>query len=402
MSAVENSTIDHNDQDYNKTDRSIVDYERIEATSADAPVVQMKGETFPIRNHHWASIPVRFQGRQLLTALQTLENTMYLVSWRVDANGQIIRTGESTEKISCDSPVQIACGERFVTAHSYQGQLYLNSWHVSTTGAISLAGQNEDKPNVFGSIRLAQMGKLLLVMNWHPGKNEANLSIWQHQADGRLCLTYLVTYDSWETEATLTKTPLLLQLDQERFLTITTATNYGQFDAEHPISTQCRIQLWRITGPRTIVAVGIETILQDIRPQQALRGCDQEQIILYAESSGGSADKSARLVWLQVEDDGSIRVLSQYPLKSKTVSQGGVCAWPQGVLSAVLDENSLYQLIRWQVPEPQSMVPAGDTGAQLKNIKAITLCSEQLEGTAPFVTAVHTHDDELKLISWHC
>ena len=98
---------------------------------------------------------IRHGSQQVLTAVRDGSDRLLLISWLVNDDGSITRTGDSSGQagelategfgVGATGIVDIARGARYVVAcRTIAGNLKLISWDVSAEGAISRAGDSDD------------------------------------------------------------------------------------------------------------------------------------------------------------------------------------------------------------------------------------------------------------------
>lgn len=367
---------------------------------------------------------VKHRGRQVITAIRTLDYQLRLFSWRVDANGTARCTGSTDSQLENVAQVTLVRARKYISgSRTFSGAIHLQCWDVSNTGALYSSG-----PAVKMAVRYTWLQLLAL-------------------AADRILTIGLTTAGTWElTTWSIDEHETLYQLAQSTqpattgALAATCLTPLAQNHAEaaesepltfltvaHRGLQQIRWTRWRclangqleimdeVTLPFTqIVALGLTVV--DGTPVTLLHSANGRLQAMHGIPTGAS-DANQELSDKATAEDIStsqctllaenVRLFSlTHDAEQLTVayittrsSSAPEIRSPHGVGVAAFPEVSTVQMHRWHSAE-QRWTNEGHGTIPIAAATELVLCEQPLDGNAPYLTAIGTATGILHLVSW--
>lgn len=328
---------------------------------------------------------VRHQSRQLVTAVRTSQNSLKLLSWRVNGDGSVTRTGDSGDQAGAASHIDLARGARFVTAlRAGNKKLKLVSWDVTAAGAISRAGDSGEQAGEADSIKVVALTRDLFVVACRTADRTLRLISWRLNADGSLTRLH----DSGNAAGAVGEISLIVFRASSRQVATSVRDGDGKL----------KVILWRVA------AGGAFTRLGDSGAQAG-----EATVIRSAKDSLGrlvtavrAGNDSLKLIGWRVSADGqTVTRLGDSGDQAGFISDQALMARTDArLVSAVRAQNGNLKLITWSMSAAGNFTRTGDSGEQAGAATLITLCQETLGGAAGVVSGVRAGNNNLKLISW--
>jgi len=325
---------------------------------------------------------VRHQTQQVITAVRTESNTLKLISWRVNNDGSVSRTGDSGDAAGAASHIDIARAQKYVTVcRTAGGNQKLISWDVTAAGAITRAGGSGDQAGEATLNKIVALTDILLVTACRTAGGSLKLISWRLNNNGSL-----------------------------------TRLN----DSGNQAGGVSEIAMVRITSGRVATAVrandgSLKVIVWDVAAngQVSRKGDSGNQagearmIRLVRDSSGHlvtsvrAANGNLKLVSWSVSGSGdTLTRLGDSGNQAGEIGDNALMSRASGVISAVRTADGHLKLIAWQVSAAGAITRAGDSYNLAGEATLITFCPESLSGNAAIVTACRTASGSLRLVSW--
>lgn len=325
---------------------------------------------------------VRHETQRVVTAVRTAENTLKLISWVVNADGSISRTGDSANAAGEASHLDIAKARLYVTAcRTAQGNLKLISWDITAGGAITRAGDSGDAAGAATLNCIVAMSNTLLVTACRTAEGTLKLISWRLNANNSLTRLH----DSGNAAGGVSEIALT-RMTSSRVATAVRA-NDGSL----------KVIVWDVNAAGNIARKG----------DSANQAGDARMIRMVRVPSGDlvtsvrAANGSLKLISWRVSGNGeTVTRLGDSGSQAGGIGDNALMARAPGVLSAVRAEDGHLKLIAWDVTGGGAFHRQGDSYNLAGEASLIAFCPESLTGGAPIVTACRTAEGTLKLISW--
>lgn len=328
---------------------------------------------------------IRHRGRQVLTAVRSLDNHLQLLSWRINANGSVASTGVSGVQPETITQLDIAHAEKFVVAcRTATRRLKLISWDVSNTGAIYRAGESQEQTTAIHKVKIAALTPTLLMTAAVTATGQLQLTSWQLDVQAALAPLHQFTGD--ESLRELTLLPLPSSATGQQLLTVV-RTRGGAV----------RLQVWHVTENGEISAVSQSSVAEASGTQIHAVTNEQGLVILSWRTPAGHLHIST---WQISADGQQIEPIGALTERSERLRQQTLMRLPGGVVSAALLAQGRVQLKAWAIQADGAIVQSRSGAKTLTGCYDLTLCSELLDGNAPLLTGVRTAQGSLKLITW--
>jgi len=339
-------------------------------------------------------VSIKQRGRQVVTAVRTLDHRLKLFSWRVNADGSVVRTGASNPLPGRVAQIALARARKFVTAFRTAGrQLQLVSWDVSNTGAIYQAGasvtRNGEVADEVNKVKLVALNDHLLLTACTTPTGQLVLSSWRLNDDDSLTRLQ----DAMPTaEQVRELVPVVLPAGPTGArLLLVICTEAGQL----------KLQGWEIAqnGELQPTTPPVETDEKVSRFDAVL---DSEGRLV---TSLRLANGRLKLVaWAVAPDGRTIQRLCDSGAKGERIRQHALMAQPSQVLTAIQTVTGQVKLVAWAISstpvQDRALVCVGDALIQNVALVAPGFCQEPLDGNAPILTNSITTDGTLKLLTW--
>ncbi len=340
-------------------------------------------------------VSIKQRGRQVLTAVGTADHQLALFSWRVNADGAVIRTGASGAQPGRVAQIAIAHARKFVTAfRTATRQLQLVSWDVSNTGAIYRAGESSapvhattgPSDDCVGKVKLVALNDTLLVTTCTTPTGQVTLSSWRLNDNDSLTRLhdYTATGDLVRELVPVVLPPTATRLR----LVIAARTQSGQF----------KLQRWQV-APTGEISMDAASLFAEEKISRFDAVADNEgRLITSIRTLGG---RLKLIVWRWAPDGQTFERLFDSGAHGERIRKHSLMLHASQIVTAVQTVAGQCKLIAWTMPATGSMVRIGESAMQSVTSIPIGLCQEALDGNAPLLTSGLTTDGALKLITWH-
>ncbi len=347
----------------------------------------------PIESAH-ECVSIKQRGRQVITAVGTVDHRLKLFSWRVNADGAVVCTGMSSTQAGRVAQIAIARARKFVTAfRTATRQLQLVSWNVSNTGAIYRAGASsvpaDERTNrasdAIDKVKLVALNNTLLVTTCTTATGQVKLSSWRlHDNDS---LTRLHDYTITDDRARAVVPIVLSTIAAGARLVTALRTRTGQL----------KLQLWQVatTGEITMGAVGI--VAEEKISQFDAVADIEGRLITAVRTLGG---RLKLIAWHCAADGQLIQRLFDSGARGERIRKHSLMLHASQIVTAVQLAAGQCKLIAWTMPAAGSIVRIGESPVQSVASVPIGLCQEALDGNAPLLTSGLTADGAIKLMTW--
>lgn len=330
-------------------------------------------------------VMVKQRARQVVTAMRTLDDQVQLFSWRVNADGSLLRTGSGALALNAVRQVKMVRARNYVVAcRTQRGELQLSRWEVSNTGAIYQAGATANCGQGIQWVEMAALTPDLLVVLALTAAQNWRLMLWQLQGDSEIALLAVQ-----EMPAALVGSGALAVLppsgDNLRLATLV-ATEQARF----------ALQLWQGHHPDDLALLATDYLpLPDI---VAIISTHVDNAHLYAVVQ--TMTGQLRLVTWRFTVEGELTLLDAATILAEDVGQCTSQHTHDGftlVYRTLAGELCVQQ---WQ-PQPTgalTLLGAGRSPAAPQG--EVICCNEVLEGNAPLLTGVIDERGEVTLNTW--
>ncbi|MEM6251834.1 MAG: hypothetical protein AAF821_02830 [Cyanobacteria bacterium P01_D01_bin.156] len=322
--------------------------------------------------------------RRVVTAVRTAEHRLKLISWRVNNDGSVTRTGDSGNQAGATSRIDLAAG--LVSAsRTAQGKLKLISWEINNSGDIVRRGDSGDQAGNASIIKIMQIHRGVYVTAVRTTNGNLKLISWRLNNNGSL--TRLD--DSGNSAGAVSEIDLSgLSHQGQRHVVTSVRTAQGKL----------KLIVWQVNPDGTITRRG-----------DSGNQAGNARMIRSANSSGyivtsvRTAQGKLKLIsWEPKLQGGQLNLarVADSGNQAGGIGDNSLMQRPRGVLSAVKTESGKLKLIRWHVSPSGAIERLGDSGNQAGNASLINLDASSSSANAPVVTSLKTGGNRLKLISW--
>lgn len=331
-------------------------------------------------------VPIKHRGRQIVTAVRTIDNELNLLSWRVNADGSVACTGSSGAQSGSASQLDIAKARQFVVAYRTGARrLKLSSWDVSNTGAIYPAGESSEQDERIRKVKVEALTDHLLVTACITQRRQLKLITWQLGQDDRL----LRLADSGR-QGELVRDVVLVVLpgadDRHRLAVVVRS-----------LSGQVKLLLWTISA--TGVISGGQSLAEldgVVTHLDAICGPEQQIIVSLRTLQG-----QLRLVGWRLQPDGN----AQQPLfdtddGGESIRHQALLHSNRGILVAFCTDDRKVKLAAWDIDHEGLLTHHRQSVPLSAAAGPIMVCPELLDGNAPILTGIRTTQGRLTLTTW--
>ena len=328
---------------------------------------------------------VKQRARQAVTAMRTMERGVRLVSWRVNADGSLLRTGSNTLHLDEVAQIKLVHARNYVLAcRTATGEMHISRWDVSNTGAIYLAGTHNGCAQQIQWLEMAALTPDLIVTLGLTSAQTWQLMLWQLQGDSGLQLLH-----HHEIPAAAVNSCGLAVLPQ-RDGTVRWAT----ISAETP--TTLHLNLWQYTAGHAFTLVATHRIPTAAMAAVMIAHVDDHYMQFVVQRVTGQLD---RLTYRLVTEEQAV-IADHDRLLDEAVSQYVCQPHPAGfTLISYTAAGALY-VQRWQ-QQPDGTVLLLDTAqSRTTHLAEVTCCDAVLEGNAPLLMGLIDDQSELILTTW--
>lgn len=369
-----------------------------QSTAFGAVNIDQVGENVDSTERVRECVSIKQRGRQVLTAVRTGNHQLNLISWRVNADGFVVRTGASGPQPGRVTQIAIARARKFVTAiRTAAHQLQLVSWDVSNTGAIYRAGvSNADLDQTSAAVndevskvKLVALSDTLLVTACTTRTGQIKLTSWRLNDNDSLTRLY----DFMDMgEAVRDLLPVVLPATENGLhLLMAARTQSGRL----------KLQKWSVAPTGEMTAAG-DSVSAEERISQFDALLDEAGRLITAVRTATSRLKL--IAWAVPSTAQPIQRLGDSGNQGQSIRQSALMCHADQLMTAVLTPTGACKLIAWSIPA--STLPAseimclGESTPQTAAGALVGLCREALDGNAPIMTSTVTANGALKLITW--
>lgn len=354
-------------------------------------------------------VVVKHRARQVLTAIHTLENTLRLFSWRVNADGAIGCTGTAEAQLSDVVQVDLVRGSKYVTGcRTEAGELHLQCWDVSNTGAIYASGESVVAGVDLQWMQLLVLSPYRLLTIGLSKTGEWELTTWEitQQATLRKCHQTTMPAANGALAATCLPTP---ELDAA----VDTNGDVDFVIARHTAPDVIRWQQWRsLTDGQLVLQKTADLNRPDI-VDLALITVDQTLMTLLHNAHGQldcirgwptAVETAVPSDDIVLADTKSCTLLARdvhlFAVTPNASEPILACATrhPSDSLEPLAAASTLT-FYDWQATAG-TWSPCGTDRLPATTATDLAICNQPLEGNAPFLTAVGTDVGTLHLVTW--
>lgn len=322
--------------------------------------------------------------RRIVTAVRTAENRLKLISWRVNNNGSVTRTGDSGNQAGVTSRIDLAPG--LVSAsRTTDGKLKLISWEINTDGDIVRRGDSGNQAGNASIIKVMQIHAGVYVTAVRTTSGNLKLITWRLNDNGSLTRLQ----DSGNAAGAVSEIALSgLSYQGQRHVVTAVRDSGGNL----------KLIVWQVNPDGSITRRG-DSGNQAGRALLIRAANSSGYIVTSVHTTDGNLKlitwepklQGGRLNLVRVADSGN---------QAGVIGDNSLIQRPGGVTSAVQTQAGTLKLISWRISSSGAITRLGDSGNQAGTAASINLTSSPSTANAPVVTSVRTAENRLKLISW--
>jgi hypothetical protein len=329
-------------------------------------------------------VALRQRGRQLLSAARTADGRLTLMSWRVNADGSVTRTGVNTPQLAVANGVALVKARKFVLAcRTATGTLRLTSWDVSNTGAIYAAVEYEQPGPLRRTVRALALSEQLLITASITKERTLLIESWQLREDGSFSPLATVTMTAIRDTALVA----LPTHDDELAFATALRTQAGHV----------KLIQWAVTGDGQLTVQSKSDELPGIVTHLSAMVDHQGQVVTALRTPVGTV----RLVgWCYVPEADNLQPSFDSGEIATAIRHVALMSVPDGLLSVLTTENGAVRWLRWAAVSEHTLMLRGESTNFPASIAPVTLCPEMLDGNAPIVTGVQTTLGSVRWITW--
>ena len=327
---------------------------------------------------------VKQRSRQAVTAMRTLDSGVRLVSWRVNADGSLLRTGSSSLPLADVQQIKLVHARNYVVAcRTEGGAVHLSRWDVSNTGAIYLAGSHHDCIQQSQWLEMAALTPDHIVTLSLSSTQTWQVLLWQLQGDSELQLLQRAEIPA----AAINSCGLAVLAQRDgtlRWATVVSAT-----------PTTLALHLWQYTPAGAMTVVATHHIPTAALAAVMVAHVDRHILQFVLQSVTGQLHLlTCRLVTdEQVVDD-------HETILGDAIGQCACQPHPAGFTLVTYTHSGTLQVQRWQQQPDGTVLLLGRGQSVATQLAEVACCDEVLEGNAPLLTSVIDEQGEVVLTTW--
>lgn len=328
---------------------------------------------------------VKQRSRQAVTALRALENGVRLVSWRVNADGSLLRTGSSSLPMAHVQQIKMVHARNYVVAcRTDNGAVHLSRWDVSNTGAIYLAGSYHDCAQQMQWLEMAVLSPDLIILFGLTAAQTWQVMLWQLQGDHDLHL--LQTYEIPATAVNHCSLAILPARDGSlRWATVVADT-----------ATMLSLHLWQYTPGTGVTLSAPQRIPTPALAAVLIAHVDQQYAQLVVQGVTGQL----HLLTCRLITDEQVVVDDHGTILGDAVGQYACQLHPAGFTLVTYTHSGTLQVQRWQQQPDGTVLLSGTGHSTATQLAEVTCCDASLEGNAPLLTSMIDEQGEVFLTTW--
>lgn len=328
---------------------------------------------------------IRHRTQQVVTAVRTGSDNLRLISWQVNADGSVTRTGDSSNQAGEASSIDIAHGNLYVTAcRTGSGKLRVISWDINNAGAITRKGDSANLAGEASVIRIAAMSNDLFVTACRTGSGNLRLISWKLASNG----SFRRLGDTGNAAGAVSDISMV-NTPKGGGGRIITSVRTG--------SGKLKLIVWNVTATGSFQRLG-DSGSQAGTATMIRSVLDNNDHIVTSVRAGNG--KLLLITWAISTDGRTVSRLNDSHGQAGSIGDNSLMVRASGVVSAVRTGSGGLRLIAWDISSTGWIERAGDSYNLAGNASKITLCQDDLAGNAPVVSAVRTGSGNLRLISW--
>lgn len=338
---------------------------------------------------------LRQRGRQVLTALRTSDRLLNLITWRVNADGAVVQTGESGVQPEQIMQIDMAHAGKFVVAcRTVAHHLKLISWDVANTGAIYRAGESVEQRPAIRAVKIVAINDEQLVTACITHDGQLQLTPWRLNADNSLTALH---------EAVTQTTFLPGERIREVVLGMQNITSAATTPQKHLVaavrtkSGQVRLLAWIVAENGVLTFCG-ESASNDLHGTQLqlTAGAPGQWITTLRTPEG-----HLRLnLWQLVTERRVIEPLTDHCEKTEIIRHQTMLYRPDSLIVALALPKGRLKLVDWQITTAGDFTRRRESTPIAAASGSPLLCPELLDGNAPIFTGLRTSRGALKLLTW--
>ncbi|NEQ49089.1 MAG: hypothetical protein F6K11_03005 [Leptolyngbya sp. SIO3F4] len=321
---------------------------------------------------------------RVVTAVRTAENRLKLISWRVNNNGSVTRTGDSGNQAGVTSRIDLAPG--LVSAsRTTDGKLKLISWEINNDGDIVRRGDSGNQAGNASIIKIMQIYAGVYVTAVRTTSGDLKLITWRLNDNGSLTRLR----DSGNAAGAVTEIAMSgLSYQGRRHVVTAVRASQGNL----------KLIVWRVDPNGTIIRRGDSG--NQAGSARMIRAANSNGHIV---TSVRTAEGNLKLITWEPKLQGGQLNLSRVADSGNQaggIGDNALIQRPGGVTSAVKTREGTLKLISWRVSPSGAITRLGDSSTQAGTASLINLNISPSTDNSPVVTSVRTAENRLKLISW--
>lgn len=328
---------------------------------------------------------VKQRGRQAVTAMCTLDRGVGLVSWRVNADGSLLRTGSSSLPLADVQQITMVHARNYVVAcRTDAGEIHLSRWDVSNTGAIYLAGSHPACIEQSQWLEMAVLTPDLLVTLSLTSAQTWQIQLWQLQGDSDLKLLQHAELPA----ATVNSCGLAVLPSRNG------AFRWATVVAETP--TLLALHLWQATAEGAMTLVATHRIPTAALTAVMVAHVDPHTIRLVVQGVTGQV----HLLTCRLLTDEDV-VVDDHAIGLGAAIHQCVCqSHSAGFTLVNYSDAGALQVQRWQQQPDGALFLVGTGHSAATHLAEIACCDATLEGNAPLLTSMIDAQGEVILTTW--
>ncbi|RIK43784.1 MAG: hypothetical protein DCC55_04360 [Chloroflexi bacterium] len=327
----------------------------------------------------------RHRSRQVVTAVRTPDNQLALASWRVNADGSVIKTGASGPQPDQVAQVELVRASKFVVAYrSLAQELRLVSWDVSNTGAIYRAGESELWPERVRRVRLCAVDEHLLVTVCIMRNRRLKLISWKLGADA--AFTPRAEINGSALDVRDLAAAVIAQKDGHPLVVTVMRVGTGQL----------ALQVWQVS-PEGMFSPGAQMALPAVATNLQAVVDDNGHLITAMRTLAGGL----RLIGWRLAADGEIITpLFDTGESVELIRDYRMAPVPGGVVAAVATIDGHLKLIRWRLATDGAFRRMAESQTELAPLGPLLFCPELLDGNAPLFAGIGAPQGLFQVRTW--
>lgn len=328
---------------------------------------------------------VKQRARQAVMAMRTLDSGVRLVSWRVNADGSLLRTGSSSLQLDGVQQIKLVHARNYVVAcRTENGEMHLSRWDVSNTGAIYLAGNHQHAAQQIQWLEVAALTPDLIVTLGLTSAQTWQVMLWQLQGESELQLLH-----TDEIPAAAVNSGGLAVLPGHDG-----ALRWATVLSETP--TTLALHLWQYTPGTGLTLLATQRVPTLAMAAVMIAHVDRHYLQVVVQSVTGQL----KLLTCRLVADEQVVVYDHEVILGEAISQCACQPHPAGftLLSHTLAGE--LQVQKWQQQPDGTLLLLGAGQGATTPLAEVTCCDAALEGNAPLLTGLIDDQGEVILTTW--